>query len=534
MPWLPRFVRSVLLPADVVFLYALIAAAGPASGRLPASVLRGPNLWLAALLAWSVWSAAHAPYWAFALAEFLRLALGVGVYFAAGYALRPAEVRLLPLCLIGFGAAVGLAELGQFGQALDASGIPVNSIFGNREQLGSFLTLLLAPALALSLDRRRPALTAQGAAALLGAALLLARTRSAWAGAAASVLLLAALSGRYSSVRLTRRNRTLVVGPALLVVLGFGGLLAFSELAPLVSTRAATLSHALDDTSFSDRLHRWRSACRMASEQPVTGWGLGTWPVVQGRWTHQGDDTAEVLAAGTGHSNLAHNFWVQWTAETGGVGLALHLGFFAAFFAAALFALPRLDRSRRTLLIACLVGAAAGVVDMLGAPSYTFPGVSSLLWVWLGLGMALIGDTAETPPAWAVWLIPVGVGLCAALAVVGIGDHLRASGADVPRGTLIVTANPPGPVPPGTRVLWTAIYTAPNGTPRPTAPGTIWTTDTGHLEKTSPTYITVPNAPEHSGWQATVPQGIREVTVTAHYWDNFSRSYAASETVTVK
>ena len=381
-------------------------------------MLRGPNLWLLWLLAWSAFSAVTAPYHAFAIAEILRLALGAGVYFAAAYVLRPPEVRLLPYFLICLGAAVGLYELTQFGQTLDTSGAATNSIFGNHEQLGSSLALLLAPALALALDRERPTrrlLIAQGAAVVVGAALLLARTRSAWAGAAVSLLLLSVLSFKYSSVRLSRSNRFLVIGPALLVVLGFGGLLVFGQLAPLVSARAATLSHALDDTSLADRLHRWRGACRMASERPITGWGLGSWPVLEGRWTHQGDDVSEVLAIGTGHSNLAHNFWVQWAAETGGVGLALHIGFLAAFFAAALRTLPRLDREPRTLLIACLTGAAAGIIDMIGAPSYTFPGVSSLFWVWLGLGMAQIREVPEAKPAWAVGLLPAGIGVGAAL-----------------------------------------------------------------------------------------------------------------------
>ena len=137
-------------------------------------------------------------------------------------------------------------------------------------------------------------------------------------------------------MRLNRSNKALLIGPALIVVLAFAGLLTFSQLAPLVSQRAATLSHALDDTSLSDRLHRWRAACRMASERPVAGWGLGAWLVMQGRWTHQGDDVPEVLASGTGHSNLAHNFWVQWAAETGGVGLGLHVALVAAFFAFSL------------------------------------------------------------------------------------------------------------------------------------------------------------------------------------------------------
>ena len=93
MPWVPRPVRAVLLPADVVLLFTLIAAAGPASDRTLRSYLSGPNVWLLALLVWAAFCAALSPYRAFAVAEGLRLALGAGVYYAAAYMLRPHETR---------------------------------------------------------------------------------------------------------------------------------------------------------------------------------------------------------------------------------------------------------------------------------------------------------------------------------------------------------------------------------------------------------------------------------------------------------
>ena len=536
MPWVPRPQRTFLLQAAVVGLFTGIAAAGTAEARPVRAYGRRSNGWLLGLLAWSALCALLSPYRAFAVAEGLRVLLGAGVYFAAAFVLTPREVRALPLALICTGALVAAGGLFQFGAGLETRTNEVTGIFGNHEQFGSFLALLFPPALALALDtnadKRR--LLAQGAALMLGAALLLARTRSAWAGAAAGCVLLSLLVLRYVPVKLNRANKALMIGPALLVLLAFAGLLGVSQIAPLVSTRAATLARGTEDTSLADRLHRWRAAARMASEKPVTGWGLGAWPVTQGRWTHQGDDVPEVLASGTGHSNLAHNFWVQWAAETGGVGLALQVAVVAAFIGRILAALRSADREGRHRLMAALAAVVAGAVDMIGAPSYTFPGVSSLWWVWMGLGVALSHERPADTPRPQAFLMPAAFGALAAVLVLGVGNRLRAEGDRVPRGTLTLTATPPGPVAPGTRVLWTATYRAPDGSLRATAPGTVWSTSTGYLSKTSPTFITVNQIPLRSGWQGDVAAGGSAVTVTAHYWDNFSRPYTVSRTVRVK
>lgn len=539
MPWLSRPVRVYLLQAAVVLVYTLIAAAGPASGRLSFAALRGPSLWLLGLLVWSALSAARAPYPTFAVAEMLRLALGAGVYFTAAYVLRPQETRLMPYLLLGLGAAVSLHGLIEFGSAGNASKDVIVSVFHNHENFGSFLVLLLPLGLALALDRKQvpwKLLFAQGGALLIGAALLLARTRSAWIGAIAGSLLLVILTLRFSSIQLDRANRALIVGPTLLVTLAFVGLMTFGQMASIVSTRAATLAHAGDDGSFLDRLHRWRSACRMASEHPLTGWGLGAWPVMQGRWTHQGDDVSKVLTSGTDHSNIAHNFWVQWGAETGGVGLALQFGLLAAFLLAGLRALTTPDRERRTLLLGCLAAVVAGGVDMIGAPSYTFPGVSSLFWAVLGLGVAILREQggAAILGRRTEWLVPLCAGLISALIVLGAGWKLRADGKGVPHGTLSVTAMPAGQVAPGTRILWTALYRDPSGQMRPTAPGVVWKVTSGRLGNPGPKYIRIGKGVTLSAWGGDALGEVAQVTVQASYWDNFSRHYSASRTVLVK
>jgi len=434
MPWLSRPVRLLLLQIDTVALLTMLAASGPYLDNLSCAVRRGPNPLLGALLAWCALSAALTPYRAFAVPELLRLFLCAGVYFTAAYGLKQTDTLRAAGGILVLGGGVALYGIVQFGSGQTLRQGEITSIFGNHEQFGSFLTLLLPVALAFALERKsepKSLLSAQAIALIMAAALLLTRTRSAWAGGIVGLLMLSFLALRYTPVRLTRINKSLIIGPVVLMALAFALLIGASQIAPLVSKRAASLVHVRDDTSFADRLHRWKSACRMASEKPIAGWGLGAFPVIQARWTHQGDSPAEALAHGTGHANLAHNFWAQWGAETGGVGLALYVSVIAAFFGVGLAALKTiLPGPRRALLIGCLAATAGGVADAVGAPSYTFPGVSCLFWLWIGLGVAACRPTDGSAPALppttrGFWLSSLGAGVLAALIVLGVGFAQR-------------------------------------------------------------------------------------------------------------
>lgn len=441
---LSRTIRAHILQVDVVAFFVLLAVAGPYREDLRRAAGRGPAPWLLALLAWCALLAFLPPARAFGVADLLRpFALGElvrmcfcgGVFFAAAYGLRANELRPVVFTVLSLGALVTLLELFQFGSGPSNE---VTVLFGNHEQVGSYLMLLLPIAAALALDRgsdQKVLLGAQALAIVLAGGLLLARTRTAWIGELLALLTLAGLSLRYTTVRLSRANKAVLVGPLLILCLGLGLLVFSDQLAPLLSQRAGTFSRVLDDGSFGDRLLRWKAACRMAYERPLTGWGLGSYPILQSYWTGGGDAPAQVIARGPGHVDLAHNFWVQWAAETGAPGLFLYVGTVVAFLLAAGRALPAMRPGfRRTLLIGCLAATVAACGDMIGAPSYTFPGVSVLPWLWMGLGLAACrgehapeseqgteGAPALPPtPAW-VWIGASLAGLLAAAAVLAIG-----------------------------------------------------------------------------------------------------------------
>ena len=439
MPWVSRAARTCTLQAATLTFVCLLAASGPFQEDLRVAVRRGPNPPLIALLLWCGFSAALSPFRTFAAAELLRMILCAAVYFAAAYTLRPGQLRIAVGGTIALGACVAVYGFLDFSHRAPRGAEVIVSVFSDHQNLGSFLVLLLPVAVALALNRspkQAPALGYQAAVLVLGGALLLSRTRSAWIGAAAALLVLSCLFLRYVGMDLSRRGRPKIVGPLVILTLSFVLLVGAGGIAPLVAKRADTMKNVMEDPSFSGRLYTWRAAARAASERPFTGWGLGSWPVLQARWTHQGVGVRDVVARGHNYTNSAHNLWIQWAAETGGVGLLLYVAVVAAFVHVGLRALPTVSsKYRKTLLMGCIAAAAAFVVDAIGSPAYVFPGVASLPWLWMGLGVCACREArgggggggvpalARTPSR--AWLGVIAVGMIAAAAVLGFGYKLR-------------------------------------------------------------------------------------------------------------
>ncbi len=561
VPWLGGSVRTFLvLGAFGALLFVLAGSRAFSEEDLPGAFLRGPNPFVLALLAWCAGSALFgAPYRGHAMADLLRVALCAGVYFAAALALRSDELPVLVWAMLALGVVVCLVDFGRFGAGATAiHTVEDASIFGNHENQGSLLLVLLPIALALALHPgvgEKPRLTAQAIALILGAGLLLARTRSAWIGGGAAFLVVSVLfalaqgTARGVTARARARSRLAFLFPLALIVLGLGLLVVMGNIAPLLGQRAVTFTRIRDDSSLADRLHRWRSAARMASERPVVGWGLGMWPLLQGRWTHQGDDTQEVLRSGTGHQNLAHNYWVQWAAETGAVGLALHVGAAAAFVAFGLNALrsgAAASPTRTALLIGCLASVVGACVDAVGSPAYNYAGVSTLWWLWMGTGVAAAlrsssveralnaGRANALPPLTArpaAWGAAAGV--FATAVILGAGYQLRSGSGAGARGALTVTGQDIGPAPNGRgrQVLWSASFHNAAGRLRPTSPGTIWSVrGMAAGDRDGVIRLFRADEPDRSGWRGVVPQSTtsRPATAIATYWDEYGRRYTNS------
>jgi O-antigen ligase len=351
-----------------------------------------PDVWLAALLIWTLASAARSlgtPWAQAAGTEALRWGAGITLALTLGWFLRRTEIAgQFLVTLTGAMALFGI--LGGDTQAQSGLVGP----YHDHQLYGSVLLLLLPFSAAAALSARSVPWRWGGLAAMTAGTLclLLSQTRSAWAGFAAAVFVLGWL---WLSRSASRPPRLRVI--AVPVILLFVGLLfAWQLTGPAdqqaeLTHRAATLTALSQDGSWQSRLELWRGTTRMIAAHPVLGIGLGRYPGSMWLWTH-----AAGLLPPTAHpslSNEAHSFYGQTAAEIGIAGLGLYCAALTAF---AVSGFRRLRKSRNSLgfgpqsaLLAAALSALAGQgIDALASPSWQFPEVSFFFWAVLGLGLA--------------------------------------------------------------------------------------------------------------------------------------------------
>lgn len=518
-----------------------------------------PTLAGLALVAWCAVAFVLSPYRPQAGAEFLRIVAGATVYALAAHGLSASERNTVVGGVLTLGCGLSLVDFVRMSQLQNLSkmvrGISQDySIFGTHENIGSLLALLVPVVAALALTRtleEKRRWAAQAATLILTFAWLAARCRSAWIGGGVALVVLALLLWRSPTTERSRprnareRFRELLGSPlpvlvgAMLVMAIGGGFATF------FSQRAATVVNVMDDGSLTTRITMWEGAAQMAAQKPLVGWGLGSYPVLQGWWTHLGAEPEEVLQSGATHANIAHNYYFQWAAEAGGIGLALHVTMLLLWLLATLRALGRplapLDR-------AVALGGAAAVfgagVDALASPAYQFHGVYTVLWLLMGLASAATAlRTGEAAPRdrnlpLVAASVALGIGLAALVPL--WGKRLGASPTDSPRGTFILLSNHEGPsVSPGTSVTIRAQFTDGRGKRANTSPGTTWELpserESGALNGGIGQLIPEPGAETQAAIRVTLPDkpgGI--VQIMARFNDRAGRGYIASQIFLLK
>jgi putative inorganic carbon (hco3(-)) transporter len=362
----------------------------------------GANLPVLLFFTLAAVSCALSPYKEFSVQELLKLGAGVLLYFVVAYQFRQSKhLSMLVDTLLFLAIAVSLAGMASY--QLGTAG-QTDALFGNRQPLASLLMILLPMVAVIAINEKgtNRQFVAQFATVLTAGCLLLAQTRSGWMGATAGLLtlgvlaLMSAMRKGSSTVRggnLAAQKHKFVL-PLMLVVVSVGFFALMATQNSGIIERANTLSNTSTDLSIQGRVQRnWAGAMRMIEERPLTGWGVGQFPVRQLYFTQEGNLAPQFSVGGQRVSlaEQAHNFYLQTAAELGIPGLLLMLGVLGSFLVAGLQRVDKMDSGiRHSLLMGSMAAIVAFAVDAVGSPSWQFGQVSMFLWLMLGVGVSCI------------------------------------------------------------------------------------------------------------------------------------------------
>jgi O-antigen ligase len=319
---------------------------------------------------------------------------GVFVFWAAR-ALRSAGLARQLLLTLAAGVVIAAitALLQAYGVEswLFADRRAPGGAFGNRNFMAHFVALGLPVLLLATLEsrRRREAWLPVAGAAILGAALVLSRSRAAWLGAIAAFAILAVegLWFGYLWRDAISRRRVLMFALAL----GVGGVLALVLPNTLEWRSDSPYLDSLKDVanykegSGAGRLVQYGNSLRMTADHPVLGVGPGNWAVAYPGYTTAGDPAFDP------HDYIPTNPWPSsdWVASLAERGPLATLALVGAAAALVIGAWRRWRMAPETtegtesltLILIVVTTAVVGSFDaVLLLPAPTF-------FVWAALGL---------------------------------------------------------------------------------------------------------------------------------------------------
>jgi O-antigen ligase len=379
-------------PLEIVELAALSVAALLAVNRMSRGLTPLPwvhSLWWGlALIGWALICLESALAIDLGIKQILQL-VG-GLIFASvmvGVCRSMKDLRWVMGGLTVFGTIISLVALSSAGNIRAFLGGSVvegrlQGAFDQPNQLGAFcaVTLFIAIGLIGGAVTRRGRIAASLAGIVIVAGLLLSLSRGAWVGTGLAMLFL------FFAMPEFRRTLITVGLPVLLVALLFG---AFNPDAPQVEVVGARVKSLTLLSPYDARDQIWAEALREMSEEPITGYGPGSFPVASVR---SASESATVFA---GH---AHNFLLTWGAETGIIGVLIILAFCWALVVIGHRALKatRLRANRRDrMLISGIAGSLISVFGQ-GFVDYNMRNTVIHLAVWAVVGMLLAADQLQS------------------------------------------------------------------------------------------------------------------------------------------
>ncbi len=260
------------------------------------------------------------------------------------------------------------------------------STFGNPDLLAGYLVLAFPCAIVAFLDANKRRWLHGVSAFILATGLVTALTRSGWAGALVSVVVVLVLLGR----GLKPYWRHLVaIGVAMVLMLSF--MVAYSLNNQLDIIGKFKGAFQLNSGTALGRFEIWKAGFFMLRDRPFFGQGLGTFRLAS---EHFETERYVRSVSGTTVSDNAHNYIVQLAAGGGPLAVIFLYGFFIFWMIRAIGARRKTSDTTERLMIVGAVASVAGylTVMMLGI---SIVGASSTFWLIMA---AVAGVTSRVEP----------------------------------------------------------------------------------------------------------------------------------------
>jgi putative inorganic carbon (hco3(-)) transporter len=310
-----------------------------------------------------------------ALSRYLPNLLLLPIAYAALRGRRDAKL-VLAVIVAGAVLAAGFGILKPPEASIATEGRATGTI-GDPNELAAALLVGLALAAGFALGRGRWPLLRLGALLaipLCAAGIFLSLSRGGLIALAAVLVAGTMLAGRWR-----------LAMTAVLVAVALGGVVYFTQIASLPARERITTSNG-----GSGRSDLWTVGLRMVRAHPVSGVGVGNFPVVSRNYVLQPGTLLRSDLIFSSEPKIAHNTYLQIAAETGVPGLLLFLGIVLACLSCTLRAARLWARRHDRVMEALARSLLLALIGMLVADFFISQMYSKLLWVGLALAPAML------------------------------------------------------------------------------------------------------------------------------------------------
>lgn len=389
--------KALVLEVVAIIVAMVIVSNGDWSRERVKAALSAPiNIVLLLFLGWVAFSAARSSMPKYSSYEAMRHLGGALLYFCIVYG--PSIRRHLSDYTLVLSITGILAAFTSLLSITNTTDLTIAGSYKNIQLLASVLGVLL-PIVWLTSRCEENSLrkmVALSAAGLLLVGVLVSQNRSIWLGCGIAMPVLLFLYTRHVFLKRNRVDRSTIVVPVVVLLILIGVFFAFSSRPEVNFVRLQSVTALDADKTLNWRRGMWDKAFRMINRKPVTGWGVGTFPINQALFYHPlvipHRTQKQIIESGPSLSENAHNTYLQITAEMGFVGLALFVLIFLTWFATAIRGLRQLQPSLRLgVLIGTICSIIVMLVSAMGNPAWEYPECSLFYWTALGLGMACCG-----------------------------------------------------------------------------------------------------------------------------------------------